>query len=391
LQTIPDGDPSVPTTVRGNVPIWEDAAWEGLPALAEELVADVCVVGLGGSGLAAVHELLDRGARVVGVDAGAVAGGAAGRNGGFLIAGLAEFHHDAVARFGRQRAAGLYRLTMEEIERIAGETPQAVRLTGSLRIAASDEEELDCRLQLDAMRADALPAEAYEGEEGRGLLISTDGVYHPMHRCRTLARDAVARGARLFERSAAEHISGTEVRTAAGRVRCGAVVACIDGALARMFPELSTRVRSARLQMLATAPTDAVRLRRPIYTRWGYDYWQQLPDRRLVFGGFRDVAEQEEWTDAAEPTTRVQELQERFVREKLGVHEEITHRWAATVSFSSTGLPILEEVRTGVWAAGAYSGTGNVMGALCGRGAARLSTGENAAIADLLRLEKSVS
>ena len=143
--------------------------------------------------------------------------------------------------------------------------------------------------------------------------------------------------------------------------------------------------------MLATAPTDVLRQRRPVYTRWGYDYWQQLPDRRLVFGGFRDVAEQEEWTDTAEPTTRVQELQERFVREKLGVHEEITHRWAATVSFSNDGLPILEEVRTGVWAAGAYSGTGNVLGALCGRAAARLSTGEHAAIADLLRPDRSVS
>jgi glycine/D-amino acid oxidase-like deaminating enzyme len=380
-----------PEAVRGNVPVWEDAAWEGLPALDQELVADVCVVGLGGSGLAAVHELLARGARVVGVDAGSVAGGAAGRNGGFLIAGLAEFHHDAVARFGRERATALYRLTMAEIEGIAGETPQAVRLTGSLRIAASDEEERDCRAQLDLMHADALPAEWYEGQEGQGLLMPNDGVYHPMHRCRTLARDAIARGARLFERSAAVHLTGTEVLTATGRVRCGAVVACVDGALARTFPELSSRVRSARLQMLATAPTVAVHLTRPVYTRWGYDYWQQLPDRRLVFGGFRDVAEQEEWTDAAEPTARVQELQERFVREKLGVHEEITHRWAATVSFSNGGLPILEEVRTGVWAAGAYSGTGNVLGALCGRAAARLSTGEHAAIADLLRPEKPVS
>ncbi|HUF30226.1 MAG TPA: FAD-dependent oxidoreductase [Gemmatimonadaceae bacterium] len=377
--------------IRANVPVWEDAAWEGLPVLEQELVADVCVVGLGGSGLAAVHELLTAGARVVGVDAGSVAGGAAGRNGGFLIAGLSEFHHDAVARFGRERATALYRLTMDEIERIAAETPQAVRLTGSLRIAASDEEERDCRAQLDAMHADALPAEWYEAREGRGLLIPTDGVYHPMHRCRTLAREAIAGGARLFERSAATHIAGTEVLTTAGRVRCGAVVACVDGALARTFPELASRVRSARLQMLATAPTDAVHLTRPVYTRWGYDYWQQLADRRLVFGGFRDEAEQEEWTDVAEPTTRVQELQERFVREQLGVREPVTHRWAATVSFSSSGLPIFEEVRTGVWAAGAYSGTGNVIGALCGRAAAQLATGQSAVISELLRSEQSFS
>ncbi len=41
----------------------------------------MCVVGLGGSGLTAVSELLARGARVVGLEAGGVAGGAAGRNG----------------------------------------------------------------------------------------------------------------------------------------------------------------------------------------------------------------------------------------------------------------------------------------------------------------------
>jgi hypothetical protein len=37
-----------------------------------------------------------------------VAGGAAGRNGGFLLAGLAAFHHDAVAAHGRARARALY-------------------------------------------------------------------------------------------------------------------------------------------------------------------------------------------------------------------------------------------------------------------------------------------
>jgi len=66
------------------------------------------------------------------------------------------------------------------------------------------------------------------------------------------------------------------------------------------------------------------------------------------------------------------------------VRAPITHRWAATVSYSATGLPVLEEVRPGVVATGAYSGTGNVVGALCGRAAARLALGERAEMADLL-------
>jgi len=371
--------------VRANIPVWEEGTWEGLPTLDRDVSADVCVVGLGGSGLAAVHELRGLAASVVAVDAGIVAGGAAGRNGGFLLAGVADFHHDAVARYGRARAAALYRLTMDEILRLAAETPGVVRLTGSLRIAASEEEELDCRAQLDAMRSDELPVDWYDGAEGCGLLIPTDGVYQPLHRCRALARDAVARGAQLFERSGATVIKRSEVRTPGGRVRCGTVIVAIDGALRRVLPELEPRVRSARLQMLATEPTDDVRLTRPVYTRWGFDYWQQLPDRRFVLGGFRDVVEQEEWTESNIPTGKVQELQERYLRERLGVRAPITHRWAATVSYSVTGLPLLEEVRPGVWATGAYSGTGNVVGAMCGRAVARLALGHESPLVGLLQ------
>jgi glycine/D-amino acid oxidase-like deaminating enzyme len=375
----------VPAVESPNSPVWDDAAWAGLPRLDRDLTADICVVGLGGSGLAAVHELRSLGATVIGLDAGMVAGGAAGRNGGFLLAGVADFHHDAVARYGRDRSVALYRLTMDEIRRIAAETPEAVRLTGSLRIAASEDEERDCRAQFQAMVSDELPVEWYAGAEGCGLLIPTDGVYQPMHRCRTLAGEAHRRGAKLFERSTATVVTGKEVQTAGGRVRCGAVIVAVDGALARVIPELAPRVRSARLQMLSTEPTDEIRLARPVYTRWGFDYWQQLPDRRLVLGGFRDAAEQQEWTDSAEPTDTVQGLQERFLRERLGVRAPITHRWAATVSYSHGGLPILEEVRAGVWVIGAYSGTGNVVGTLCGRAVARLALGQDSDLPALLR------
>ena len=72
-------------------PAWDDdplvAGWSGLPALERSVTADVCVVGLGGSGLAAVESAIERGQRVVGVDAGRVGAGAAGRNGGFLLGG----------------------------------------------------------------------------------------------------------------------------------------------------------------------------------------------------------------------------------------------------------------------------------------------------------------
>jgi glycine/D-amino acid oxidase-like deaminating enzyme len=191
--------------------VWEDGSWTPLPALDGDVTADVCVIGLGGSGLTAVQELEAHGATVVGLDAGPVGGGAAGRNGGFLLAGLARPYHQAVAQLGRETSSGLYRRTLEEMDRTAH------RRVGSLRI----ETELlaDCAAQAAALRADG------------------------------------------------------------------------------------------------------------------------------------------------------------FLREDLGVEAAVTHRWAASVGYTEDHLPFLGEVRPGVWAAGGYCGTGNVVGALCARQAACAALG----------------
>jgi gamma-glutamylputrescine oxidase len=372
------------TTDPAGHPLWNDRASESFSPLEGEVRADLCVVGLGGSGLSCVREAQRLGARVVGLDAGPVGGGAAGRNGGFLLAGLAPFYHDARRRYGREAARALYRLTVAELDRIAAESPAEVFRSGSLRIAVSAAERDDCAEQLAALREDGFTAEPYDGPEGTGLLFPGDGSFQPLARCRALAQSAVGAGAALHEQSAALHIERGLVRTASGVVRCSHVVIAVDGGLEHLLPELNGRVRTARLQMLASAPTDEARIPRPVYARWGYDYWQQLADGRLVLGGFRDLGGDEEWTDSATPSERVQGELERFLREKLCVRAPITHRWAATVSYSTSDLPVLEEVRPGVVATGAYSGTGNVLGALCGRGAARLALGERSEITRLL-------
>jgi gamma-glutamylputrescine oxidase len=331
----------------------------------------VCVVGLGGSGLTCVVELRRLGLRVVGLDAGLIGGGAAGRNGGFLLAGLAAFHHHAVARYGRERAASLYRLTAAEIDRIAALTPTLFARPGSLRIAETPEERADCRQQLDAMHADGLPARWYDGPEGEGLLVEGDATFNPLARCRSLASIALEHGAVLHEGSRVIGIDASGVHTTDGWVHCRTVVVAVDGRLERLLPELAGRVRTARLQMLATAPTSELSLPRPVYARWGYDYWQQRPDGSIALGGARDLGGDAEWTDDTTPTEPVQNALERRLRERLGVRAPITHRWAASVGYTADGLPIAERVRQNVWAIGGYCGTGNVIGALLGRAAAR--------------------
>lgn len=356
-------------------PLWELELGPERPPLEGTVRADVCVVGLGGSGLSCVRELRRLGASVVGVEAGRVGWGAAGRNGGFLLAGLAPFYHDVVERFGRERARAMYALTMEELDRIATESPAGVSRHGSLRIAESPEELADCGRQHEAMRADGFPVELYDGEQGRGLLIPGDGTFQPLMRCRAVAEQALGAGATLHERSCVTDIRPGRVSTGRGAVHCDLVIVAVDGRLEQLLPEMRDSVRSARLQMLATAPTRDVHLERPVYARWGYDYWQQRPDGTIAMGGARDVAEAHEWTTDARPTDEVQRALEHRLRSTLGVRAPITHRWAAIVGYTANGLPAIGEVRPGVWAIGGYCGTGNVVGSLLGRGLARWRIG----------------
>jgi glycine/D-amino acid oxidase-like deaminating enzyme len=381
---------SAASTARTGEPVWDDHVFAPLPALRGEHRAEFCVVGLGGSGLGAIARLCDAGADVIGVDAGQVGAGAAGRNGGFLLAGLAQFHHQAIQRFGRDRAVALYELTLLELERWYAAGVASVRRTGTLRIAADAAEWRDCENQLAAMHADSLPVELYEGAEGRGLLFPRDGAFQPLQRWRDLAGAVQVRGAQLFGASAVTRIDGTTVHCAQGRVMARRVLIAVDGGIEWVLPELAPRVRSARLQMLATAPTREVALARPVYFRDGYDYWQQDAAGRVVLGGGRDIGGAAEWCLPNEcapalPSDAVQQHLQALLRQRLGVTAPVTHRWAALVAYTDDGMPVFGEVRPQVFASGAYNGTGNIFGHLCGRALAELALGTASELARWLR------
>lgn len=363
-------------------PRWDDHDDLDLPPLAGDAEAEVCVIGLGGTGLSCITEALALGARsVIGIDAVGVAAGAAGRNGGFLLSGTSDYHHELVRALGRERAVAITRLTNDEIQRIAAEVPEQVRFTGSLRIAASDEELADCEEQRARMLDDGFPVESYRGPEGRGILIPTDAVMHPVRRCRTIATRARARGARLHGRTRAIEVGAGAVRTEHGTIRARHVISCVDGRLELLFPSLEGVVRSARLQMLASAPAPEVSFPRPVSTRYGYDYWQQLPDGSVVLGGGRDIAAEAEWTTDSSPSDAIQDYLTRTLRERLGVRARVSHRWGASVGYTTSGRPLFRDLGGSVQVVGAFNGTGNVVGALLGRAAAQRAMGGHSSIA----------
>ena len=367
-------------------PFWLDAPYEPRSALEGDIEVEACVVGGGVGGLSCARRLAQHGIDTVLLEAGTVAGGASGRNGGFLIAGTAAFHNDARERYGAERARAMYARTLEtqrEIYELAAElrAGDSLRRVGLLRLAVSEEEADHVRDHARALREDRFPGELVERDElppalrrtGHvGCLTGHDGALHPVRWYRLLAHSAEAAGARICEGSPVHGpVPGPDegpVVTDRCSVRARHVVVAADAALPSLVPEYSGRVRPRRLHMVATEPL-APTIEQMVYSRWGYEYLQQLPDGRILAGGFSDVDGDASYTDSEDGSPAIWERVERYLREDIGTDAAVSHRWTGVVGYSDDLLPYVGEVpgRPRLYVAGGYSGHGNVPGFMCGR------------------------
>ena len=375
--------------VAAGIPYWLDEPYDLRPALEGRVEAEACVIGAGVAGLSCALALARAGVDTVVLERATVAGGASGRNGGFLLAGVAPFYWDARERYGHERARRMYAATLEaqqQMYALADElgAGDSMRRVGLLRASASEEEAENVARQVEALREDGFPGELVEHDELppavarfalNGCLTEHDGALQPARWIRTLARGAEVAGARIHDGTAVEGPVPApgegELRTGAGAtVAARNVVVASDGALPALVPEYSPRVRSRRLHMTATAPLSERVTDHLVYYRWGYEYFQQRPDGRLLIGGFSDVDGDGSYTDSDAGSPAIWERIERHIREELGLEDAlITHRWAGVVGYSDDALPYVGEVpgRPGLWVAGGYSGHGNVPGFLAGR------------------------
>jgi gamma-glutamylputrescine oxidase len=370
--------------VRATTPFWLDEPYERRPSLADDVQVEACVIGAGVGGLSCARALAQRGVETIVLERDVVAGGASGRNGGFLLAGMAAFYVDARERYGREEARRIYASTLaaqEEIYALAVElgVADAVRRTGLLRVSASEEEAEHVRRHVAALNDDGFPGElvdlpaALRRSFYNACLTDHDGALQPARWIRALAQAAEQAGARIHERTEVQGpVGASTVVTAAGTVRARHVVVAADGALAALVPGVPVRAR--RLHMVATEPLAERLVDCPVYARFGYEYFQQPPDGRLLAGGFSDLDGEGSYTDRDEGSAAVWERIGRYLADDLGVDAPITHRWVGTVGYSEDGLPVVGE-RGGVYVAGGYSGHGNVLGYLAGQQLADLIAG----------------
>ena len=266
---------------------------------------DVAVVGGGVTGCACAHVLAGAGLRVRLHEAREIAGGASGRNGGFALRGGAPAYDLARRGLGADRAEALWQLTERYLERLEGLAGDAFRRTGSLRLAADRAERAELDAEHEALREDGFAVEWRDeldeplaGRFHGAIFHPTDGSLQPARWVRRLAARAADAGAELCEHSRIESLDD---------LAADQVVVATDGYTAGLVPALDAAVTPARGQVVVTEPLDRSLFPCPHYARHGYDYWQQIPDGRVVAGGFRDKSFETETTteEATTPSSRV--------------------------------------------------------------------------------------
>jgi glycine/D-amino acid oxidase-like deaminating enzyme len=368
--------------------IWlDEIPPEPHPPLDEDTTADVAIVGAGIAGIASAYHLARAGVKPIVLEARTVAEAASGRNAGFLLAGVAENFVAASRRYGEDRALRIWRFTRHNQE-LVREIVARERIdcdlawNGSAQIAGDDEEWTEVRESADRLRKESVRVRVVADEHV--AIYEDDGEFHPVRYVRALARAAVALGARIHDRTHATRVTKDEVRTGGARVRAGAVVVCVNAYSQHLVP---LRVRPVRGQMLATAPVGRRVFERPAYVSRGYRYWRQRADGRLLVGGWRDSAPDEEIGEEERTTLRIQDQLDRFLRER-SPEARVTHRWAGTMGFSHDALPYVGRLASGVFVNAGFTGHGMAFATATGELIADLTRDKNRSETDLFAPER---
>jgi gamma-glutamylputrescine oxidase len=358
------------------VSYWLDEAAGPLQKVELDGPADVAVVGGGITGSSCALALAEAGMRVRLFEAREIAGGASGRNGGFALRGGAAPYPVLAESIGGDATAALWRWTEEELQALADLAGDAFRATGSLRLAADDEERDELREEYEALVEAGFAAEWREdlppplaGRYPAALFHPPDGVLQPARLVRGLAQRAAEAGVEIRDHTRVGSVAEAGADT---------VVVATDGYPSGLLGELEGLIVPTRGQVIATEPIEELLFEIPHYGRHGFDYWHQRLDGRIVAGGFRDVSLDTEFTADEVTTPVVQAALERFVEDHVGRPIGVDYRWAGIFGMVFDFLPVVGRVpgADGLWVAGGYSGHGNVLGFACGRLVARAILGE---------------
>ena len=318
---------------------------------------DVLIVGAGIAGSDAAYWLGKRhDLSVAVIDGGLVGEGASGRSNGFVMRGVMAYYNKLVKACGRQLAQWVLHFNEEtqnhltDFAELYGNT-FAYDRSGSYLLAASIDELQDLAESAQLMAEDGFKSEYLRSDPvDRGfygaLYNSGDIGVNPVALIKALL---AASKATVYENEQVYKVDWANnqalLHTQKRLLSAPRVLLCTNAFLPLMFSDFAATLKVVRGQILVTRPFGEKIVDKLCYANYGYDYFRQLPDGRLLLGGCREPFNEEETGFADAVTRHVQGALQHYLRDKFPevAGSTIDYRWSGTMCFTPDGLPIIGE------------------------------------------------
>ncbi|GAB5496102.1 MAG: FAD-binding oxidoreductase [Phycisphaerales bacterium] len=350
------------------------------PTLAEP--CDVVVIGAGITGLTAAYEFADRGLSVTILERHTLGWGASSRNAGFLMRGVAESYAHCCDALSRETASRVWRWSEENLKllrdryRIADLDSYQAIPSSIVAMSESEAEELrnsanmleydgfECTLQTsgrDTLWTNIKPEIA--------LVNPNDAAINPwdlVNRLKDTLVHAHSDKVTLIENAEVTQFDPNgHPLTRSHIIPCDSVLVCTNAWASELLPSLGALIEPTRGQMLALR-AEEVTLDASYYLNRGSEYIRQTRDGTIILGGMRTLRESEEQTSSDATTHALQSALDDYARYVLKTEIEVVARWAGTMGFSPTGLPVIakaDEHPGKIWFCGGLTGHGMSLGA----------------------------
>lgn len=130
----------------------------------------------------------------------------------------------------------------------------------------------------------------------------------------------------------------------------------------------NNKVKPARAQVLITEPITNLEIKGTFHLDKGYYYFRNI-DNRILLGGGRNLAFEEETTIQLGQTELIQNRLEELLKEVIlpNTDYKIAHRWSGIMGLGSTKNPIVEQLSEHVFCGVRLGGMGVAIGSLIGK------------------------
>lgn len=335
--------------------------------------ADLIIIGAGivGTSTALFYKEIYPDHEVIILERGPSPMGASTRNAGFSCIGSISEHLADIELTGIETV--LKRIQrrwngLKLLKDTMGEEAIGYQHTGGYEVFYEDSLFQKCRSEINSlnklMEETLGEKEVYSETVHEGvpaILNRLDGSINSGKLMRSLHQKVSASGVRTLWNSEVESVEeGSVILTNGTELKAGKIALTVNGFISGLS---DVEVLPARGYVFVTQPIDGLKWKGTFNYNQGYVYFRNV-ENRLLLGGGRDVAKEEETTSEFGVNPKIKEYLITFANEKLQLPGgwEIDLEWSGIMGVTPDKEPLIREVKPGVWAAAGLSGMGIAIG-----------------------------